>query len=149
MVRVDRKSEFSEQKLICPICGTGNKTYRVLDGHCKEFHAGHVMVLVCPVEHCGWHCGFSLQCYVHHLLYEHSHSADGQTQIVLYRKEGDYSQHSQFCEITMEKRLIPNQAELILKMEQVFARKEARRELARAAKEAKIAFREMKKEFDC
>ena len=143
----DRHAYFCEQKLECPICGTGNKTYRVLVTHCKQVHRGHVMILVCPFEDCGWHCGFSLQCYVHHLMYEHSIIADGSTPIVLFRKEGDYSEHSGYCKLTMEDRIIPNQAELKSKLEMEFCRKEARRIIAHAFKEGRVPYLEMKKEF--
>ena len=49
----DRHADFSEQKLSCPICGTGNKTYRVLVQHCKDVHLGWKLVLVCCVKDCG------------------------------------------------------------------------------------------------
>ena len=49
VVRVrDRHADFSEQKLSCPICGTGNKTYRVLVQHCKEVHPGLQLVYLLP-----------------------------------------------------------------------------------------------------
>ena len=148
VVRVrDRHADFSEQKLSCPICGTGNKTYRVLVTHCKQVHRGHMMVVVCPFQDCGWHCGFSLQCYIYHLMYEHTIIADGTTPIVLFRGKGDYSEHSVFCLKNMEDRNIPNQAELKLKLEMEYCRKEARNIIAHAIKEGRVPYPDMIKHF--
>ena len=48
----DRKANISEQKLYCPICGIGNKTYRVLVSHCKEDHLDMQLALICCREKC-------------------------------------------------------------------------------------------------
>ena len=72
----DRKINISEQKLSCPICGTSNKTYRVLVKHCKEDHLDMQLSLVCSWEKCGWYCSFSLTCFQHHMKYDHKVTVD-------------------------------------------------------------------------
>ena len=148
VVRVrDRHADFSEQKLSCPICGTGNKTYRVLVQHCKDVHVGWKLVLVCCVKDCGWHCGFSLVCFQHHMLYEHKVKVDGSSTIHLMQGKGDFSDHSIRCLKIMNKRRIPNQNLLKLRIEMDYCRREARKLIAHAIKEGRILFPDVAEHF--
>ena len=130
----ERHFDFSEQKSSCPICGTGNKTYRVLVQHCKEVHLGLQLVLICCLKDCGWHCGFSLTCFQHHMKYEHDVKVDGRNTIHLLKGKGDFSDHSMRCFRTMDERRIPNQNALKLSIEMDYCRREAKKFIAFAYK---------------
>ena len=130
-VRVrDRQANISEQKLSCPICGIGNKTYRVLVQHCKEDHLGWQLVLACRFKDCGWHCAFSLLCFQHHMKYDHKVKVDWTSILFLMQGKGDFSAHSGICMEVMNERNIPNQESIKLKMEMDFCRREAKRVIA-------------------
>ena len=143
----DRHFDFSEQKLSCPICGTGNKTYRVLVQHCKDVHLGWKLVLVCCLKDCGWHCGFSLLCFQHHMKYEHNVKVDGRSTIHLLQGKGDFSDHSMRCFRTMNERRIPNQNVLKLSIEMDYCRREAKKFIAYSIKMGRILFPDVAEDF--
>ena len=143
----NRKADFCEQKLCCPICGTSNKTYRVLVQHCKDVHAGSKLVVACCIKDCGWHCGFSLVCFIHHMLYEHKVTVDGSSTIHLMQGKGDFFDHTARCLKIMKKRKIPNQNLLKLKIEMDHCRREAKKLIARAIKEGRVIVPDVAQHF--
>ena len=143
----DRKANISEQKLSCPICGVGNKTYRVLVSHCKEDHLDMQLALTCCREKCGWYCCFSLTCWQHHMLYEHGHKVDGNDSIHLVKHNGDFSDHSVRCFRTMRKRKIQNQHLLTLKIEMDYCRREAKRFIAYAYQMGRLTYPDVCEDF--
>ena len=143
----DRHADFSEQKLSCPICGISNKTYRVLVQHCKDDHLGWQLVLACRFKDCGWHCAFSLLCFQHHMKYEHKVKVDWTSTIFLMQGKGDFSDHSIRCLKVMNKRSIPNQNLLKLRMEMDYCRREAKKFIAFAYKMGRSLFPDVAPDF--
>ena len=147
-VRVrDRTANISEQKLSCPVCGIGNKTYRVLVQHCKEDHLDMQLALICCREKCGWYCSFSLTCWQHHMLYEHGHKVDGSDSLHLLKHNGDFSDHSLRCFRTMKERKNENQHLLKLRIEMDYCRREAKRFIAYAIGMGRLLYPDICEEF--
>ena len=147
-VRVrDRKGNISEQKLACPICGTDNKTYRVLVQHCRSSHLGLQLDLSCRFLECGWNCAFSILCFQHHMKFDHKVKVDWTYPLFLVQGNGDFSSHSGICIEVMNERNIPNQEEIKLRMELEYCRKEAKRLISFSYKMGRSLLSDVCEEF--
>ena len=147
-VRVrDRSENVSEQKLACPICGTDNKTYRVLVQHCRSSHLGLQLDLSCRFLECGWNCAFSILCFQHHMKFDHKVKVDWTYPLFLVQGNGDFSSHSGICTEVMNERNIPNQEEIKLRMELEYCRKEAKRLISLSYKMGRSRLSDIRGEF--